>query len=91
MVRFKTVDDIERDKIKREREEMNENIASDIDDVIGKVQTKISMRKQKKKKRSILKTILWLLFFSLLLLILANFLLFNIWALKFFIKNLFGF
>lgn len=89
-MKFKTLDDVERDKTRREREEMNENIATDIDDVINKVQTKFSMRNPKKKKRGIIKTSLWVIFFLALLIILVNFLLLNVWALKFFIKSLFG-
>ncbi|HRZ85914.1 MAG TPA: hypothetical protein P5277_03980 [Candidatus Paceibacterota bacterium] len=90
-MKFKTLDDVEREKKVRERDEMNENIATDIDDVINRVQTKISIRRPKKKKRGIIKKILWVVFFLFLLVMLINFVLLNIWALKFFIKELFGF
>ncbi|MFA6022978.1 MAG: hypothetical protein WC781_02740 [Candidatus Pacearchaeota archaeon] len=90
-MKFKTVDDISREKAKQEREEMTEGFAEDIDNVLNKVQGKFILRKQKnKKKRGILKTIFWVLFFLVIFIIVLNFILLNVWALKFFIKSLFG-
>lgn len=89
-MKFKTVDDISRDRENREKEEYKEGIAQDIDDVITKVEGKFRSRR-KKQRRSFLSTILWILFFLLILVVFVNFILLNVWALRFFIRSLFGF
>ena len=83
---FKSLDDIEREKLEKERETRKEKIASDIDDVFNRVMRK---REEKKKKRGIVKTILLAILTLGLLLLVINFVLGNLWILKFFIKELF--
>jgi len=85
---FKTMDDIERDKNKEERVKMRKDISEDINEVIGNIN--ILKKTPKKKKRGIFGWIILTLLGLLLGVIVVNFILGNIWLLKFLIKNLFG-
>jgi hypothetical protein len=84
-MKIKTMDDIEREKNAENREKMKKEISEDINDVVGNI-----FGKQKKKKRSILKWIAIISLFLLTTIIILNFVLGNIWLLRFFIKSLFG-
>lgn len=84
--RLRTLDDIERERGMHEREEMKERISTDIKDVMNRVTGKDS---RPKKKRRFFRTVLWGLLILFLLLMLANFVLLNVWAFKFFVKSLF--
>jgi len=82
---IKTMDDIERDKHNEGRVKMRTEISEDINDVIGNV-----FGKQKKQKNSIIGWVLKIVIFLLLGMIIINFILGNIWLLRFFLKSLFG-
>lgn len=84
-MKFKTMDDIEREKHNEGRVKMRTEISEDINDVLGNV-----FGKQKKQKTSIIGWILKCLIFLLLGIILFNIVLGNIWLLKFFLKSFFG-
>lgn len=90
MVEFKSLDDIEKEKSERARNELKEHITEDINQVFGNVmQKRRKEREEKKKKRKWwVKLLLTLLTLGLLLLAI-NFILGNVWLLKFFIKDLF--
>jgi hypothetical protein len=90
MVDFKTLDDIEREKALKEREEIKKKIVTDVNDVFGKIikKRKEESEKKKKQRKWWVKLLLALLSLGLFLLVL-NFVLGNIWLLKFFIKDLF--
>jgi predicted nucleic acid-binding Zn ribbon protein len=84
---FKTIDDIEREKHKEERGRMRKDISEDINEVISNINI---LKKPKKEKRGFLTWILLIIALLVLAVVLINFILGNIWLLKFFIKNLFG-
>jgi F0F1-type ATP synthase assembly protein I len=90
MVEFKSLDDIEREKHEEERERLKKNVSKDINEVITNVLEK--RRKEADKKRKTrkwwVKLLLALLSLGLFLMVL-NFVLGNIWLLKFFIKDFF--
>jgi hypothetical protein len=88
---FKDMSDIERKKADEQREEMKKNIVTDINDVFGNVikKRKEDSEKRKKKRKWWVKLLLALLTLGLLLLVI-NFVLGNVWLLKFFIKDLFN-
>jgi flagellar basal body-associated protein FliL len=90
MVEFKTLDDIEREKENKSREDMKKNIVKDINDVFGNVlkKRKEETEKRKKKRKWWVKLLLALLSLGLFLLVI-NFVLGNVWLLKFFVKDLF--
>lgn len=86
---FKTMDDIEERKRKENREKMKIEISEDINDVIGNVFGKPNTRKRKTwidRLFNVLKA----LGIIILLMIVINLILGNIWLLKFFMKSLFG-
>lgn len=91
MADYKSLDDIERIREEREREEMKKKVVTDINDVFKNiVKKRKEEKKERKKKRSwFLKLILALLSLGLFILVL-NFVLGNVWLLKFFIKSLFN-
>lgn len=82
--RFRTADDVERDRTERKKEEFKRRLSSDINDVFGEIFLQREMKKVK-KKFSILKW-MGILF---LFLFLATMILGMIWLLKFFITGLF--
>lgn len=79
------IDDIERDKNEAERTKMVEETTRDIKDLFNNLKPK----PQPKKKKSLLFLIIMIIFLLALLLLAINFLLANVWLLKFFIKELF--
>ncbi len=81
---FKTIDDIEREKHRENREKLKGEISEDISDVIENV-----FGRRKKEKLSPFGIFLKALLFIFLGLILVNLVLGNIWLLKFLIKSLF--
>lgn len=87
MAEFKSIDDIERDNAERERKERRDHIAEDINQVLEKV--KMRNNAKKKKRKWWVKILLFLLSIGLFVMVL-NFVLGNIWLLKFFIKSLFN-
>lgn len=80
--KIKTLDDIQRERSISEREETKEKIVGDIRDVMSR----LSPKPQKRKLKTV---IIWSLIVIFLLIMFTNFILLNIWALKFFIKELF--
>lgn len=80
--KIKTLDDIQRERNLSEREETKDKIVGDIRDVMSRLSPK-------PKKPKIMRRIMWGLALLFILVIIANFILLNIWALKFFIKELF--
>jgi hypothetical protein len=91
MADYKSMDDIEKAREEREREEMKKKVVTDINDVFKNiVKKRKEEKKERKKKRSwFIKLIMALLSLGLLILVL-NFVLGNAWLLKFFIKSLFN-
>jgi len=85
---FDTLDDIERKREEREREEFKKTIVKDIRDVFGGVFPQPLRKKEVKKKNNFLRGLKWLGILFLLLII-VNFILGNIWLLKTLIKSLF--
>ena len=84
---FKTIDDIEDKKKKESREKMKTEISEDINDVIGNV-----FRRPKPRKKTLMDRIFTLLKWIgviMLLVVVLNLILGNIWLLRFFIKSLF--
>jgi len=92
---YKNIDDIERDKQERAREKIKENITSDIDDVVKELfktfrgETEKRKRERKNKESWLIKLLKLLGVIGLGLLVL-NFILVNVWLLRFFIKSLFN-
>jgi hypothetical protein len=84
-MKFRTMDDIEREKHNEGRTKMRNEISEDINEVIGNV-----FGKPKKEKNNAAGWILRIVIFLLIGVILINLILGNIWLLKFFLKSLFG-
>ena len=83
---IRRIEDIERDKARENRERVKKEITEDVNDVIDNV------FKRPKKGNGIFGFIWGLIKFlglMILLLVVVNFLLGNIWLLRFFIKSLF--
>lgn len=81
----KTLDDIEREKHNQNREKVKKEISKDVNDVLNKV-----FKKPKKKSPfSWIFLLLKILGIIILILIIFNLLLGNIWLLRFFVKSLF--
>lgn len=89
--RFRTADDVEKDRAERKKEEFKKRLGNDINDVLGEIfpqreREKIQKEVKKiKRKFSILKWMGILLLF----LFLATMIFGMIWLLKFFITGLF--
>ena len=84
---YKSIDDIQREKEEQERAELKKKISNDVADIFKDLKNK---RIEKKKSRPFWKKFLgFLVWFGLFLLIL-NFVLGNVWLLKFFLKDLFN-
>ena len=83
---FRGIDDIEKDADVKERDEFKRRVVTDLNDVLNGIKKNNEQRKKKRKlwvKISILLGVLGLLLLTI------NFVLVNIWLLKFFIKSLF--
>jgi hypothetical protein len=81
--RIISMDDIDRKNKMIERDQIKKDIAGDINDVFNF----ITKPNPKKKDRSWLWTILIIIGAILLIITIINFILANIWLLKFFIKD----
>lgn len=91
---IKGIDDIERERKAREKDKFKKEVTDDVDDVLKEVINRLKLRtdeEKKKKKQKPLRKIIDFMIALIILLLLTNFFLFNIWALKYFIKSLFGF
>ena len=86
MTKIRTIDDIERDKRKEEKEKAKEEISQDIKDIMGKVFPK---KEKQKKKFSWIKFLLKLFGCLVLLLIFVTIILGCVWLIKFFIGGIF--
>jgi len=87
---FKDMNDIENESRERERAELKEKVVTDINEVFSNVLKKRKEQGEiKKKKRKWWIKLIWLILTLGVLLFLINFILGNIWLLKYFIKNLF--
>ncbi|MFA5258486.1 MAG: hypothetical protein WC979_04110 [Candidatus Pacearchaeota archaeon] len=85
---FKTMDDIEEKKRKENKEKMKIEISEDINDVLGNVFAK---PKNKRKKTWVdrIFDLLKILGVIVLVMIIINVILGNVWLLQFFLKSLF--
>jgi hypothetical protein len=84
---IKTLDDIEREKHREERGRMRKDISEDINEVIGNINI---LKKPKKDKKGFFGWLIRIIIFLFIAIVLINFILGNIWLLKFLIKSLFG-
>lgn len=82
---IKNIDDIERERAKRERDEFTKDISEDINKVLKNIFPKT---KKPVKKKKIRWKIIKILGFIFLLIFMINLVLGNFWLLKFFIKSL---
>jgi len=83
---FKTIDDIERERHHEEKGKMRKEISEDINEVIANINI---LKKPKKEKKGFLGWLIRIIIFLLIAIITVNFILGNIWLLKFLIKSLF--
>lgn len=84
---IKTMDDVEREKRNEERTSFKKEAIDDINEVISGV------FKKPKRKKGIIDYIFMILKFlgiAILIMIVVNLVLGNIWLLRFFLKSLFG-
>jgi len=87
---FKDMNDIENESRERERAELKEKVVTDINEVVSNVLKRRKAESEiKKKKRKWWVKLIWLILTLGVLLFLINFILGNVWLLKYFIKNLF--
>ena len=89
------MDDVERKVKRREKDKFKKEVAEDITDVAEEVLDRFEnmfKRKEiiKKKKKGVLRRATEFFLFSGLALLIANFVLANIWLVKTLIKSLFG-
>ncbi len=84
---IKTIDDIEREKHREERGRMRKDISEDINEVIGNINI---LKKPKKEKKGFFGWLIKIIIFLLIAMVVVNFILGNVWLLRFFIKSLFG-
>jgi Flp pilus assembly protein TadB len=92
------IDDISERKREEEKEKKKAEISDDINDVFEKTLIKVQdtlkrrqiEKEQKEKKgKGVVRKSMDIFLMFLIFLLLLNFLLFNVWAIKFFIKSLF--
>ena len=83
---IKRLEDIEREKAQEKREKLKADITEDINEVIDNV---IKGPKNKNQPEGFFKKLLKLIGIIILLIAGINFILGNIWLLRFFIKDLF--
>jgi hypothetical protein len=86
---FKTIDEIQRDREERQRQEMKDKIATDTADIYEKIKKNIQAKKEPKKRSKLLRWLLFILSVAISFFII-NFILFNVWAFKWLIKSIFG-
>ena len=80
------MDDIQRDREKRQRDEMNKKISEDVANTLKGIKEKMNPPKKPSKIR---RFIMFQIILGILLLLL-NFILLNLWILKWVIKSLLG-
>lgn len=90
---FKNMDDILREREEQARDKFKENITDDIDDIMKDLFTRfkgenVKRKKERKKNEIIFIKILKILGIISLGLLILNFIIGNIWLLRFFIKSL---
>jgi Flp pilus assembly protein TadB len=87
---IKSLDDIDHENQRREREKFKEDVSTDIVDIFKKISKKSKEEKSKAKKQrsKLIKVLLFLFGFGLFIMAI-NFILANIWLIRFFIKSLF--
>lgn len=83
---IRRIEDVERDKHNEDRERMKKEITEDINDVMGNIFKK---KRNKKTPMYYVFLLLKIILFVMLGVLVLNFVLGNIWLLKFFIKSLF--
>ncbi|MBS3080011.1 hypothetical protein J4221_00915 [Candidatus Pacearchaeota archaeon] len=88
--KVKRLEDIEREKSEEKREKLKRQITEDARDVIEGVFGGPKKPNYKKTPMDIFWVITKWIFFIILFVFFVNFILGNIWLLKFFIKDLFG-
>jgi hypothetical protein len=84
---FKDLSDIEREHREKERESFKDDLSTDVVDILKRVSTK-SKTEKKNKRPWFMKIIYLLAMFGAFMLVL-NFVLVNVWLIRFFIKSLF--
>lgn len=85
---YKTMDDIDKEKHKESRDKMKKEVIEDVNEIIGGI-----FGKPKKNKKNIIDKIfgvLKIIGIIVLIMIVINLVLGNVWLLKFFLKSLFG-
>jgi len=90
-MKIKNIDDIQREIIEKEHQEMKDKIVNDTTEVFGKVRDNIKKQNdEKKKKRSLITR--WFISMGVLIafLCVVNLILLNLWVLRWVIKSLFG-
>jgi hypothetical protein len=90
MASFKTMDDIDREKHKENREKMRLEVTEDVNNILGGI---FGRPRSKRYKRSLLDWIFFILKvigIILSIIIIADVILGSVWLLKFFLKSLFG-
>ena len=80
------MDDIEREKKKESRDKMRKDISEDINDVIENINI---LKRPNKEKKTIWGWLIRIIIFTVITILIVNFILGNIWLLKFLIKSLF--
>lgn len=85
---FKSLDDIEKEKLENERAKFKEQVTKDAVEIVGRVSKNI--KDEKKKNQTLLNRLVWLIINLILFLFLLNLVLLNAWVLRWVIKSLFG-
>lgn len=88
--KVRTLDEVQRDKREREREEFKRRMSGDIKDVFDDIFKPLKPPKKVKKKRNWFFGFLKWLGILFLAMLILNFILFNIWAFKKLVESLFG-
>ncbi len=88
-MKFKTMDDIDREKHNEGRVKMRTEISEDINDVLGNVFGKPKTSKKKGIFGWIITILKWVVVIFLIVLV-ADLVLGSVWLLQFFLKSLFG-
>jgi len=88
---IRNIDDIEKEKHDRAKEQIKDDVTNGLKDLFSRFKTENEKRKkEKKKKESKFMKILKLLGILGLGLLVLNFILVNIWLLKYFITSIFN-
>jgi hypothetical protein len=82
---IRRLDDIERDRKKEEKNRIKKEMANDTVDVINNIISALKTKEAPREKSKIL-TLLKIIGLIILILVGVNFILFNFWLLRFFIR-----